>query len=199
MSRHLTATEFTDAIDGALEPARRAHLDQCGACRDQRDQIAALQQLATAATGEGDVPEPSPLFWDHFSARVHAAVADEPIAELSWWQRVWRPALGIGVALAAAVMVVVLRMPGSTPMPATPAATASLAPADDDTSWKALDLPRDDEAWDVVVAMASELSADDLHGVVHATSSSAVPLDDLTAAEREAFVKLLRQEMGGLE
>ena len=198
MNTHLSTAEFTDAMDGALAPSRCGHLDGCAACRDQ---LAALLRVSAQVNASAGVPEPSPLFWDHFSARVHQAIEAEPLARPAWWQSVWRPALGIGVALTAAVFVVMMRMPGSAPVPAvsSPAPTEPVAIAADDTSWKAIDTSRDDEAWDVVVAMASQLSADELHGVVHVTSPAAVQLDDLTADEREAFVKLLRQEMGGLE
>ena len=48
-------------------------------------------QLARAARDDGgvaevEVPEPSPLFWDHLSARVRDAVAAEPARR--WWSGV---------------------------------------------------------------------------------------------------------------
>src|SRR5689334_13377184 len=33
---------------------------------------------------EVDVPEPSPLFWDHLSQRVRTAVASEPVPQPRW-------------------------------------------------------------------------------------------------------------------
>ena len=32
-----------------------------------------------------EMPEPSPLFWEHFSARVHEGVRAEPVDEPSGW------------------------------------------------------------------------------------------------------------------
>ncbi len=46
---------------------RAAHLETCAACREQ---AAALARDARATRRAVDVPEPSPLFWEHFSARV---------------------------------------------------------------------------------------------------------------------------------
>ena len=52
-----------------------------------RDCYRLLYELKKAA---GEVPEPSPLFWNHLSARVRDAVAVEPIPR-AWWMTYWRP------------------------------------------------------------------------------------------------------------
>ena len=68
MSAHFSPREFIDALDGTLPPARRTHLAECDRCGDE---YAALQALRGEAGEAGVVPEPSPLFWRHFSDRIH--------------------------------------------------------------------------------------------------------------------------------
>jgi len=75
MSRHFS-------IDVLLEMAETGkshpHLTQCSRCGQQMEEAREALHLAR----EVEVPEPSPLFWDHLSTRVHDAVqAEEPLAE----------------------------------------------------------------------------------------------------------------------
>src|SRR5262245_19463877 len=67
---HLTERELVDVIDGALPPERQAHADACATCRGEIASLRAMLDEALTA----DVPEPSPLFWEHFSARVREGV-----------------------------------------------------------------------------------------------------------------------------
>ena len=60
--KHLNDAELIDALDDGLGPAGQ-HSAQCDACRAK---LAALRE-AIARVDAVDVPEPSPLFWDHFS------------------------------------------------------------------------------------------------------------------------------------
>src|SRR4051812_50102911 len=70
--RHLSAAELVDYAEDALDVARAAHLDVCAVCRRRGDELrASLQQLSSV---KSDVPEPSPLFWDHLSARVQHGI-----------------------------------------------------------------------------------------------------------------------------
>lgn len=71
--RHLSPEQFVDVLDGTATRPVRAHADSCESCRAQLEELRALANMAQTA----DVPEPSPLFWDHLSARVQAAVAAE--------------------------------------------------------------------------------------------------------------------------
>ena len=64
MSTHLRSQEFVDALDGHLEVDRLDHLEACAACRAE---LAGLRALLTEVTPAGAVPDPSPLFWNHFS------------------------------------------------------------------------------------------------------------------------------------
>jgi len=100
---HLTPEEFVDAAEETLPAERRAHLEACEACRGEVARLAALLREAR----ELPVPEPSPMFWDHFSARVREAVAGQPQAPRGWsgWLR-WPVLLPAG-ALALLVLALV--------------------------------------------------------------------------------------------
>ena len=72
---HLSPSEFVDLAEHALEPGRAAHAAACDACRAQ----AAIVRDALRMTAAVDaVPEPSPLFWEHFSARVREGIDAAP-------------------------------------------------------------------------------------------------------------------------
>src|SRR6185295_18015495 len=106
MTQHLSPQEFVDAADGVLTAARRDHADACESCHEH---IAALRQLMTDVDLATEVPEPSPLFWDHFSQRVRAATrAESPAPEMAWW-RSWR-SLSLGGLLAAAVLLIAVQV-----------------------------------------------------------------------------------------
>jgi hypothetical protein len=70
---HLNADELVDLAEGARPESSAPHLAACPQCRAQLDDLRAMMSAAAGV----DVPEPSPLFWDHFSQRVHDAVAAE--------------------------------------------------------------------------------------------------------------------------
>jgi hypothetical protein len=183
MTTHLTQDEQIAALDGALEPVRMAHAQTCDACRN------AVAELRTvlARVADADVPEPSPLFWDHFSARVKQATAVDDASRRSWN---WRPWLAAATALTALVLVVVMRLPHVTqtrvPAPAQPAGVA--------TTLASADSP-DNEPWSAVVQAASGLSADDVQSALSLSADTSPLVEDLSPAERAAFVRLLHAEM----
>ena len=83
---HLTEVELVDWLDGILTPSRAVHLEACDACRA----TAARLREAVARAQDVEIPEPSPLFWEHFSQRVHDGVreasAGQPAGWLGWAQ-----------------------------------------------------------------------------------------------------------------
>jgi hypothetical protein len=163
---HLSPAEFVDLVDGTLAPARAAHAEACAECRTQ----AAVVQSMLREAGQVEVPEPSPLFWDHFSARVRGAVAEERLSAqrsgwFSWSSEVTR---GMVPVAATAVLVVALlvgavmtrrsarapeAMAARTPAPAG----APLVPAADDAALDAAN----SEVWDVLTAAASDMQIED--------------------------------------
>ena len=72
MTHHLHPKNSLKPSTATLAPTPATHLDGCDACRARARPTA--RRRCGACVGV-DVPEPSPLFWDHFSARVRQAVA----------------------------------------------------------------------------------------------------------------------------
>ena len=182
MTNHLRPDEFVDAMDGALPTARGAHLENCAACRAELDGLLSMQREARA----DDAPEPSPLFWDHFSARVREAAAREKQTPESWWRTGWQPIAAVTVAASAVVLVLQMR-------PAPAVVAPGLAPVVS-TADLAVD---DDGSWDIVMGLASEVAWDDIRDAVTPAAGAAdAAIEELTSAQREALVRLLKQEIG---
>ena len=81
---HLSRDERLLALEGGLEAPRQAHLASCRSCRTDVDALGRVLARVRAV----DVPEPSPLFWDHLAARVGDAIAREPAPGRSEERRV---------------------------------------------------------------------------------------------------------------
>ena len=99
-SAHLSdAMLFEMAEAGKSHP----HISECGRCRRAFEESRDALMLARAE----QVPEPSPLFWERFSARVHEALQDEVALRrrpaVAWLTTPrWRPV--VAVALVALVV-----------------------------------------------------------------------------------------------
>ncbi len=70
---HLNAEELVDLAEGTRAESAAPHLRGCAQCRAQLDEMRAM----ISAVADVDVPEPSPLYWNHLSRRVQEAVAAE--------------------------------------------------------------------------------------------------------------------------
>lgn len=193
MTRHLTPDEFVSVADGNEAPQMQEHLAACRSCQEEVARLKALLVDLEATP----VPEPSPLFWDHFSARVRHATLDlEPPAGGAdsswWWTRGWRPLAMVG-ALAGAVALAVVLGPGSVSR-APESIVADAAPS------AAIIAFEEDGTWDLVVGLASELEWTDVRAAVVPRSGTADALiDELTPEQREALVRLLQAEIGEFE
>ena len=151
---HLTDIEFVDLVDGTLAPARARHLDACETCRAS---ASAIRETLSRAI-DAEIPEPSPLFWDHFSARVHQGVRAESVAPSGWFG--WAQSATVKWAMSGALLtllVVAVVWRASAPRPAAsasePVATASSIDPD------AFD-PDLDEAWALVRTVADDVARD---------------------------------------
>src|ERR1700676_306955 len=101
--RHLNEEELLDLGEGARSESLTPHLASCESCRRQLADLRAAMSAAAAV----EVPEPSPLFWQHLSARVREAVSNEERASASAWMPRWlgwRSAVP-AVAVAAVILV----------------------------------------------------------------------------------------------
>jgi hypothetical protein len=185
--------------------AVHAHLDACGRCREKLASLRDALNLAAAVV----VPEPSPLFWDHFSARVRSSLQDvEPGSQLgtdfgsgTGW-RTWlfgspfKIATATAIALLAVIAGLTLRMiaPDSpTERADTILGTAGPAPVESSTSL--IGDPNDD-AWALVRDAADDVTWDDAvaSGWMVPTGSADEAAMTLTTEERGALVELLREE-----
>jgi hypothetical protein len=121
---HLREEEFVDLVEaGSAAAPLQEHLQSCAACRERLADLRATLQSVKAV----DVPDPSPLFWDHFSRRVRGAVAADAAGRPG---RGWLPWLFPAAAAASLILLVVA--PGvwrSARWPATSIAVAPAAPA----------------------------------------------------------------------
>jgi hypothetical protein len=188
--RHLSGNELVDAVEGTLAADRSAHAAECGACREQVDALRATLNDAASI----DVPEPSPLFWDHFSARVRKAVDEAPAPTVAWWRR---PAVSLALAAAGAVLVVAavwMNQPASLVRPAPVVATA---PPDVSGSSDAGAANANDAVWALLRAAASDLELKDAHdaGLSVRPASVDKAVLDLTPVERTELERLIREEM----
>jgi hypothetical protein len=198
MTTHLSESEFVDLVEDTLDPRRAAHVESCATCREHAGTLRALLR-DTAAVG---VPEPSPLFWDHLSARVRDQVAAEPAVAGSGWMWTWTRGL-MPLAAAAALVVAVFSgallmravRDGSTPSPlVAEQGVPTVAP---DGSSEVTPDAVNAEVWAVLMAAASDVAFEDAHAAgmhVHAATIDHA-VQDLTAAERTELGRLLQSEL----
>jgi hypothetical protein len=195
---HLSPGEFVDAAEGTLAAGRAAHLERCSRCAAQA--VTVREALDAAALAE--VPEPSPLYWQHLSARVRDRVAQETIVP-AWRATPWReyvtartlvPAAS-ALALAGAVMVSVLLLPRRPPasLPYETAAIVATSPAD-----LAIE-PEDSEVWQVLTSAAADVPIEDAHAAGMAVPAGAVDraVQRMTPDELTELRRLLQSELRG--
>jgi len=192
---HLSPAEFVDAADRALAPARAAHLERCERCRTQMASVRAGRDAAGAA----DVPEPSPLYWQHLSANIRDRVADEAIVP-AWRAASWREWLGVrtlvpltsALVLAAAAFVAILR-PGPPPVDVGPVPVVAGVSADAPIE------PENADVWQVLTAAAADVRIEDAHEAGMHVPSAAIDgaVQRMTPAERNELGRLLQSELRG--
>jgi predicted transcriptional regulator len=189
---HLTEAELVDLMDGVLPDGRRAHIQACAACQARATDI----EWALGRAAWAEVPEPSPLFWNHLSARIHDAVASPEVAagpERAWWGRAaW---VGLGSLACVVALSISMRGPGAPSPPVVgnvPAATHAANPE----SLLADDLEAD-QAWALVRAVADQVAWDDTQDAgispgPHAAESITL---ELSTPEQGALADLLQREL----
>jgi hypothetical protein len=195
--RHLTLEQLVDLVDDARIEPSMPHLQSCEACRAK---LAEMRATLSAAS-EVEVPEPSPLFWDHLSARVQAAVEAERAGGTSmfgrWasWRAVpWRVGpLWVG-GLAVVVVAVVIMTGGRVSKPPAPSGGIAVV-AESQAELPAL-------ADDVSLSLVADLVTDlDWDSAVEAGLTTHIGVDDdvvtgLSDGERRELHALLRMELG---
>jgi hypothetical protein len=184
MTKHLTPEEFVDAIDGAATAAAESHLRECEMCREQLDNARETASVVRSV----DVPEPSPLFWEHFSARVAEATEALPVAR-PWWNPGWRPLTALAAAAGVLILAFVLAPKDRSPNAGLEVATTDLPALGPMTD--------DDGSWSLVLGLAAEVDPNDLRQAATPVPGTAdAMIDELTAEQRAALARLLQEEMG---
>jgi hypothetical protein len=185
MTSHLRPEEIIDIADGGRPEATAPHLLSCERCRRQLLDVRATRDAAAAA----DIPEPSPLFWDHFSIRVAEAIASsgQPRRWLSFdgwsWRRI---AIPLSIATVLVVAAVVVRN-GDRVAENAPVTERAGEPAA---------LP-DDPLLDLVADVSVDVDWDSVADAGLATHDGTVDtaVMQLTDAERVELHRLLEQEL----
>lgn len=200
---HLTPEQFVDLAEGTTAETTLPHLASCDACRRELAGVRAMMSDVASV----DAAEPSPLFWDHLSARVSEAVADERSRPRSWRDYLLRPrVLVLSLAGAVAVALVAVMLPGTpvaitirTTIPSTP------LPMSGDTAAMLLSLPplaplgaADDPELGLVADSGTTLDWDEMREEIALATpggSSDAVVGALTADEQRELQRLLAEEM----
>jgi hypothetical protein len=218
MTPHLTPEELIDSRERQLPPARQAHADACVVCRAE---LARLDEMLRDVAAV-DMPEPSPLFWDHLSARIRDRVAHEPppaparenpLSHLTDWLNGWSAAprwafAAVLIALCASLGWLgwaELRRGGNGP--AGPRSVQvdkgegrpGSTPAPETAAAEATAVSGDDaeSEWTLMLRMAEDVSWDDAEGSSLYVRPAAVDraLIELTAEERDRLLQLVQADL----
>ena len=187
---HLTPEQLIDVLERSGATTHRSlgeagHLAECERCRRALADLAAV--LADAQ--QVSVPEPSPLFWPHFSERVRAAIDREAPPTGAWrsWLR-WQVLLPFGAAasIILAAMFFLAR-------PDRAAGDAAAAPPDAPAAFEAL---ASSDSWVVLADLVGEMDLDaaTAAGVIAPGVAEQAVLQ-LTADEQQELTRLLEAEL----
>ena len=185
--KHLSNDKILAAVEGSASGA--SHLSTCDWCRTR---VAELRQVLSLAS-EVDVPEPSPLFWNHFTERVREAVSTEPPPQLFGWRFNLTWMANVVGALAIVVIGVTITMKTAQPAgPVVPATTAEVAGAGNNLS--SLD---DDPTWALMGELASQIDWEDASeaGLTAQPGSADQALAQMSEEEQRQVVELLQLEL----
>jgi hypothetical protein len=202
--KHLSETELVDLVEGRLAPDRQAHAHACESCRSR---AAGLRRvLETVSTVS--VPEPSPLFWQHLSARIMDGVSSESTRDGSWNR--WLGVRAQTWALVASLVVITglaLLSTQWTPSPTEPSTArepseplTSDAEGAVDPMFDASDDLNADEGWAIVRTVAddvdwSEAAAAQEPGLLPRPGWADRAALSLTAPEISELTRLLEIEL----
>jgi hypothetical protein len=193
MSQHLQSHEFVDAIDSRLAVERRQHLESCRTCQDElRD----LQQILSDV-GTSSAAEPSPLFWEHLSARVRSATAGLEPRRTPWWRGGWQPVAAMACVVVAVLLAETLHR---TRFAAVNVSDGVSEVANTSPISNAAVVASDDESLNFVASVAAAVSAEELQQAAWPSADATdAMVDQLTQEQRAELVRLLTSRMKGGE
>ena len=197
MKNHLSPSELVDLAEGTLAGARASHVDTCPPCAAAANQLRAA--LHGALSAKDDVPEPSPLFWDHLSSRVQDAIASGAVSPSPWWRPTARTLAPLA-AFALVVVVLTMMLPRGAGHPEDPhhrSAAASPGTVDIDRPFDPSLDATTGEAWNVLTAAAADLEWDAAHEAGMAVHPAAIDraVQQLAPEELNELGKLLQTEL----
>ena len=194
---HFTESELLEFAEGAQPDTPGGHLASCEACRRQVVDLRAAMTLAAAAV---DVPEPSPLFWEHLLARVREALEAEGRPPVSGWllrRASWRAIAPIGAVAMLALTVAALML-----RPAHESSTAASAGAGSKVAGTAADAGdlaplTDDPSVTVLAELTADLDWDAASEAGLAPRAGAVDdaVTSLSGEERDELQRLLQEAL----
>jgi hypothetical protein len=194
MAHHLSPEDIVELAEGARDDSTSAHLLQCPQCRRQL----ADTRATMGAVHEVDVPEPSPLFWNHLSARVREAVAREAaVPRPGRWapiQRWWIRAAVVAAFGAVAVVGITSWRPGGAPAAVPARAGLDPVPAGGGAAPGA----SGDPSFDLVADFGGTLDWDDLRdqmGESVRPGGLDATVGELNGGERQELERLLKEEL----
>lgn len=159
-----------------------------------------LDELTERVANALDVPEPSPLFWEHFPGRVRAAAGEAARETAPWWRR-RAFALALSVALVGALSVwgvwsVMRGAPGTMEAPRQEAMAAGDAGG---AAPDAVEIAGEDAGWQVVGSVAESAGIEAVReaGFGVAPGGAEAAIDALSDSERAELFALLQAEMKG--
>jgi hypothetical protein len=194
---HLTDEQLVEAAEGDLHPSLSAHLSECSGCAAR---VAETRGLLDAVAGV-PVVEPSPLFWEHFAARVNAAI-DAPVPSTPWLSTRAVACLGVAAIVLVAAGIYSTRTwfaasPGEPAILIAPAAAPGRVASSDGAIRPADEPLEDDPAWTVVQSLAADLDYDDARdaGILPEPASVDHAVTELPQDEQAELVRLIRLEL----
>jgi hypothetical protein len=201
---HLTPEEIVDLAEATRPESATPHLAGCAQCRAQ---LADLRAMLPALADVG-VPEPSPLFWDHFSQRVHDAVAADA-AQTSGWRAVARrlawPHASFAPLAAVALLVVMVFVAGRafriSIREGEPPAAVAQAPANGAHAELFSDSPvENDPPLALVATLAANLDADAPDAIISDSGLARIGSADhavahMNGAELRELRSILQKEL----
>jgi hypothetical protein len=206
---HLKPARLVDLAEGVEPEQSVSHLAECDTCRRALAELRATMAAVAGpgdpgGSGSNDVPEPSPLFWEHLSARVHNVVAEEGRpARVGWLDRWLRPRVIAPVIAGAAALALVglaVRSAKAPPHIPIPSSTLPIADTASLTSLPPLEPlgTADDPALGLIEDYGTALGWDDMReemAVVSHPGGTDEAVTTLSAEERQELQRLLEEEM----
>jgi hypothetical protein len=187
---HLDDQRLIDAAEGRIESAAARHLEACANCRASvRDLQDVLTRVALV-----EEPAPSPLFWEHFRARVSDALdadvspAQPPVGLGFRWLSMASLALTLALVTVAVITSRSGNGAGNAPLATAGVPAVPVEPLED---------LGEDEAWILVRSLAAELDYEAAReaGVTPAPGAVERAAAELSPSEQSALIQLLEQEM----